>query len=426
MRKVLLFLLLASTLGAQQELGTYFFSGLHQSSELNPAFDADHKIVIALPSAFASFHQRGISVGSFLKGQLLDLTSRQKNQIMFGSNLSMLKVSYKHKNIRYNLAHNYRSFSDFQFSNPLLFLIARGNADIIGGKVEFSPNIAMTSYSETVFGATYVGAFSFGANFKFLNGIQNLSSSRSAFDLSVNDDIYQLEMNADFLLNSSFPIDLNNIKSVDLLRFNFVPRNFGVALDLGASYKNGPFSIAASALDLGYIRWNEQPHNYQTDGRFVYEGVEVNDILEGDFNFLDTIGGSLVFTDAAQSYTNYVPAKFYANVNYQYTPNVQFGALVYAHSNYEHTNAAIALNVQRNWKQKHAVALQYAVVGNNPLNFGVSGYTTLGPLQIYGVFDNVIGMINTLGAENSNFRIGMNLVFSEEPKEIKAHYAYLD
>lgn len=426
MRKVLLFLLLTVSLGAQQELGTYFFSGLHQSAELNPAFDASHKIVIGLPSAFVGFHQRGISVGSFLKGQLLDVTRRQKNQIMFGTNLSVLKVSYKHKNIRYNLAHNYRSFSDFQFTRPLLSLLAQGNANLIGGKVEVSPNLAMTTYSETVLGAAYVGDFSFGANLKLLNGIQNISSARSAFDLSVNDDIYQLEMNADFLLNSSFPVDFNNINNIDLLRLNFVPRNFGVAFDFGLSYKNGPFSLAASAIDVGYIRWNQDPHNYQADGQFVYEGISVNDVIDGDFNFLDTIGGTLVFTDAQESYTNYVPTKFYANLNYQYMPNVQVGALFYAHSNYQQTNAAVALNIQRSWNNRHAISGQYAIVGTNPLNFGISGYTTFGPLQIYGIFDNVLGMINTLGAENSNFRIGMNLVFRDEPKETRAIYAYLD
>jgi hypothetical protein len=425
MKKVLFLLLFALPLSAQQDLGTYFLSGLHQSVELNPSFDTKEKIVISLPSAFVSFHQQGISISSFLKGELLVPISERRHQVMFGSNISVLQVSYKHRNIRYNFAHNFRTFTDFQFSNPLIALLLNGNESTIGGRATFSPSLAASAYRETVLGASYIGAFSIGANLKILNGIRDISSEVSDFSLAVNDDIYQLDMMADVLINSSFPIDFSNTDLSQLGLFNFIPRNFGLAFDIGANYKNGPFTFAASAIDIGYLNWNDSPKNYEAKGRFVYDGVSITELLNGDFDFLDTIGSSIVINDLGESYSNFVPAKFYANVNYQIRPDLQFGGLVYGHSNYKKVNAALAFNLQKSWKSKHVLAIQYAVIGSNPLNLGVSAYTTLGPVQLYGVFDNVLAIINTLGAENSSFRIGMNLVFNKE-RETTTQYAFLD
>lgn len=426
MKRVLFLLLFSLHLSGQQDLGTYFLNGLHQSSELNPSFDAREKIVIGLPSAFVSFHQQGISISSFLKGELLAPISGRRHQAMLGSNISILQVSYKHRNLRYNFAHNYRSFTDLQFSNPLLSLLVDGNESVIGGRVEFSPSLASTIYSETVLGVSYIGAFSIGAKLKILNGIQDISTEKSAFSLAVNDDIYQLNMSADVLVNSSLPIDLANLNFSQFSYFNFVPRNFGLAFDIGANYQKGPFTFAASAIDLGFLSWSERPHNYEAKGSFVYDGVSVSEVLNGDFDFLDTIGSSIEVTDFGQAYSNFVPAKFYANVNYQIRSDLQLGGLLYGHGNYGRVNAALALNVQKNWNQKHFLAVQYAVLGANPYNFGLSGYTTLGPLQIYAVFDNVLGMINTLAAENSSFRIGMNLVFHKEAESVKVQFAFLD
>jgi hypothetical protein len=227
-------------------------------------------------------------------------------------------------------------------------------------------------------------------------------------------------------LNSSFPIDLNDLPSPNLLRWNLIPRNFGVAFDVGASYTSGLFNISASVLDIGYLRWNEQPHNYDADGDFVYAGITVSDILEGDFDLLDTLSGAFGLTDGQQSYRNFVPAKFYANANYSVSDNIQVGALIYGHRNYNRTNTAFAINIQRKWDERHAIAAQYAVIGAHPLNLGISGYTTLGPVQLYGAFDNVLGIFSVLTAENANFRVGINLVFDKKKLSSKSNYAFLD
>jgi len=425
MKKVLYLLLISASLHGQQEFGTYFFDHLHQSSELNPAFDAGHKIVIGLPSIYAMGHQRGISIRSAIRGQLTDVGNRRRNQLMIGSNLSLLKVSYKHKNLRYSFAHNYRYFSDFQLGNPLLELIARGNSATIGGSVSIHPELEISSYNETVLGLAYTGNFSIGANVKVLNGLQNIHTKRSNFEFAVNDDIYQLELDADLLINSSIPLNLRDFSVPNFVALDFVPGNFGIAFDIGLSYKNGPFSVSASALDIGYLQWNESVHNYEADGRFVYDGASFSEILEGEFNFLDTIGGSFNFIDNRQSYAHFVPMKMYGNINYAYSDKLNLGVLAYGQRNFDRLNGGVAINLQRHWNNRHALGFQYGVIGSNPLNFGFSGYTTLGPVQVYGLMDNVLGLVNILGAENFNFKFGINLVFDREPQQIQAAYADL-
>lgn len=410
--------LIASSLFSQQELGTYFFSGLHQSASLNPAFDADQQFVIGLPSYFGTFHQRGLSVNSLVAGQILDLVGSRRNQMLVGSELSAIRASYKSGDFRYSFAQNYKLFSDLQYSNPVVQLLLNGNASLIGGSAQASPNWNFSTFSETVLGVSYhgYGPLSFGVNAKFINGIQNISTERSDFELSVNDDVYQLELESDLLINSSFPIDFNNLLETNLLSFELFPNNYGVAFDFGLQYESKLFSVSASLLDVGYLTWKNETNNYELDGKFVYEGASFSDVIEGNFNFLDTVGGFLNLETTRNPYNNYIPAKFYANFNYNYSPNVSLGVVTYGHSSYGRMNGAIALNAQRKWSDKHALGLQYGIVGSNIVNLGLSGYTSLGPVQLYGIFDNVVGFFNPLGAENINGRVGINLIFGTKKK----------
>ncbi len=416
---IVIFIFLGVSLGlnAQQEIGTYFFQGLHQSAALNPAFDAGTKTIIGLPSGFAMFHQNGYSIRSILKGQIYDLVGTKKNQMLIGGEISLLKVSVKSKSLRYNFAHNYKVFSDLQLTNPLLFLITNGNASVIGGKINFSPNWNYNLYSETLFGVSFSGPLSWGANFKILNGIQNISTDQSSFELKVNDDIYQLELNSSFILNSSFPIDFSKLKETKLLSFDLFPNNFGVALDFGVSYTYDKFNFSASVLDIGYMRWNEQVHNYKSESKIVFEGVEISDLIGQDFRFLDTLGQIFDFISTEGSYRKFIPTKFYSNINYHLNDKYVVGALFYGHSSYGKFNSAFSLNLQRHWQKNHGFSVQYSVIDRNFLNIGLSGFTSLGPIQLYGTFDNVLGFLNVLGSENVNARIGLNLIFGKELKQ---------
>ena len=396
---------------AQQEIGTYFLDRLHHASALNPSFDADNPFVVALPSAYGMSHQRGLSLRNLINGKVTGLIGSRNNQILFGGELSIFKISFKKKNIRYNFGHNYKGYSDLQFSNPLVSIILNGNSSFIGGTAIASPQWHFSSYSETVFGMSFVNDFSFGFNIKLLNGLQNISTARSEFSLGVNDDIYQLDLESSFLLNSSFPIDFSNLSNINLFDFQILPGNYGAALDLGMNYRIGKFSLSASVIDIGFLNWKEQVHNYNADGNFVYDGAEFSDILSGDFNFLDTIGGILEFVSTENSYRKFVPSKYYASLSYDYDEKFAIGALVYGHQSYDQINVAFALNLQRKWGTAHALGFQYGVMGSNGFNLGISGYTTLGPIRLFGVFDNILGLANPLGARNADARVGINLVF---------------
>lgn len=416
-RLFLFFLLFCTTFAtAQMELGTYFQTRLFQSAQLNPAHDIDGKWSIALPSSYGMFHQRGFTVSNVLTSRTVNFLRQAENQLMGAFELAPLGISYKHNNLRFSLENKYKIFSDIQFSNPLLGLLVNGNSSIIGGSLDVSPEWMYQIYSETSLGLAYIGKFSAGAKVKFLNGHQSLNTERSKFNLSVNDDIYQIKIEGDYLINSSFPVDFRSAGDFNVQSISLFPANYGLAIDLGIHYKSGPFEFSASALDLGFLNWKENVYNYAAEGEFVYDGVEWSDITSGDFKFLDTIGGFFDFNETNNSFNQYVPARFYAGMNYKIDRNWKAGALFYGHRNQERTNAAVAVNLTRNFRQKHALALQYAVVGTNFLNIGLSAYTTLGPFQLYAITDNFLGFINPLGMQNSNLRIGMNLIFNKSNK----------
>lgn len=416
---VFIFLFLATQMKGQQELNSFLINDLYQSSYLNPAYTQNTKWVVALPSWYGMLHQRGFSVGSLIKGQVSGSLLTNRNQVLTGSDISLFSVGYQRKKWNYRLSQKYKLHTDIQSNAPLIELLLGGNSSIVGGQINASPYLNTISYGETSVGVSYIldRNLTIGANVKFLNGIQNISTEQSDFTLSVDSEIYQLRLEGDIAVNSSFPISLDNFSSARLFATHIIPRNFGMAIDLGVNGKMGDWEYAASIMDLGFLRWTDQVNNYKIQGTFLYEGVSLDELIENDFNLLDTLGASVDIDNAKQPYQKFVPAKFYGGLTYHYLDRWDLSGMIYAHRSNATTNAAFALNATRTFADRHALGIHYSVIGNNPLNLGVSGFSTLGPFQIYGIFDNIIGLFNNYNAENVNLRAGINIVFPVRKKQ---------
>jgi hypothetical protein len=370
--------------------------------------------VIALPAFYGMMHQRGLSVQSILRREIINVFQVKNFQFTGGAETIPIGLSYKYKDVHFTFDYKLKAFTDYQISAPLLSVALLGNASIIGGSVNASPYGLFSSYTETAIGARYqTNGFSIGGRVKLLNGIQNIHTARSDLDFSVNDDIYQLQLQGDLLINSSFPIDFSNLNEISVRRIRLFPNNLGMGVDLGVSYQSGPFKVSGSVIDLGFINWKQNVRNYQLSGNFTYDGADFNEVVNGDFNFIDTLGGFFDVSETNNAFNSFVPAKVYGSISYDLNENWSIGGLGYYQRRNDLSLGALAVTGTRNWNQRHGVSVQYSIMGVNLTNIGFSGFTTLGPFQFYAVMDNILGFVQPLGAQNVNGRVGLNLVFGK-------------
>ncbi len=170
------------------------------------------------------------------------------------------------------------------------------------------------------------GRLKLGGRIKLLAGVAAVQSD----DLKVNfktereDDRYRVEMHSSGSIKTSIPftVKLDSAGYVDNLDFSdadlgdFSPfRNKGLAFDAGATFKlNDMWNFGLSFVDLGFIKWHNECHQFSTASGTVMRGVDSNDNIkdgitgshEAQENYWDALKDSLLrFTDVTYKKINY-------------------------------------------------------------------------------------------------------------------------
>lgn len=419
-------------LHAQYEWHNYFQGDLlAQSRKLNPAFfQKKQKHVISLSGFYFGLDQEGPSYWDFLRSEgkelinLDDALLAAENQNYIRGDISLNTISYTR-----NFDHNYLSFghsvkfnSLINFPYELLDLVANGNYKFIDKTIEIGPEIQLRTYHE--FNVGYGHRFtnlSIGGNLKLISGIQDISTPSHKISLYTDPEFYQFHLETDFQLNSSSIIRTDSLGNTTVKFKGFGLNSFslmnpGIAMDFGVNYSSGPFIIAASAINIGRIRWNFNPEQRISKGSYIFDGFEVSDFL-GDsiaiFDSLSTIAG--IEKNTASYRTNF-PVQLYASIGYR-LEDWSFG-LLFSQDYIKNTRfSAAVLNVRRTINEKHSLALQYGIRRGQFLNIGFQGVVRIGPFQFYGGTDNIFGMVKAFDSNFSNIRIGVNLILDQEKSE---------
>lgn len=446
MRKFILlaFLTLALyPLMAQQDLSAQLMQHTWQSNRTNPALLPESKFVVGLPGFYNNLHITNITYGDLvftnqdgkrvlnfdqaitkLGDDNLIRENLSIETLSFGAHFGDFFVSVGHA-VRYNAYLNY--------PKALPQLIWQGNAQFIGQTVDFGFDEQLFGYSELSIGAaySYKKVLTIGGRAKFLNGISDISTDRTDLSLHTDDDIYQLEMNADFRINSAGGnLSYNGF---DDLRFNFDFANFkadqiftsnnGFAFDVGLLLQLGKLDIAASATDIGKINWETEVENYSLNGTFEYKGLDVaQDIFSDSSSIgstLDTLQQIYEVTETSVGYSTDIPTRYYFSAGYQLNDMWRFSG-VFFNENYREQNftgAAIGANAQIN-KFVNIGAL-YGFRDDTYNNIGLNAAIKLGPVQIVAATDNVLTAFRLNDSNTANVRVGVNLLFgSNEPFDV--------
>lgn len=425
---------------AQQDLSTPFYNKLWQANRNNPAFVPDHKFVIGLPSVYNNLLIENITYNDLIvkrDGQnIVDIdrgiASLERDNLLRESiDLETISLGFRTGKFQVSLGHalHYNAFVNYLKTLPQL--IWQGNAQFIGQNVAFGPDLQINSYHEYSVGLAYdIGTFlTIGAKAKYLSGVADISTARTDLRLSTSDDIYQLQLDADYLINSSGALQYDGFDQLNL-NFDFgkietkqlFSNNTGIAFDLGVQLKLGKLDIGLSALDIGgQIDWSEEVRNYSLQGQFEYQGLNVaQGILDSQTelgNAIDTLREIYNPVETQQGYSTQLPLRTYLTLGYDLTQKIRLGALFYTENYREETYGALALNGQWALHSLLTVGATYAYRQQRFDNFGLQAIAKVGPVQILAATDNIFTAVRPKDSHSANFRVGLNLLFHSTTEE---------
>jgi hypothetical protein len=208
-------------------------------------------------------------------------------------------------------------------------------------------------------------------------------------------------------------------------------KNSGWSGDFGVTYKIKPrVTLAASVVDVGYIKWRNGLKEYSINpatASYTFSGLDVKDLVNGNTDTfdqqIDSLKEDFKLTESAGSaFSMMLPAKMYMSAGIDITKSFTIGGLFYAEQFNGHTGMGWTTSVNKNFGRWLSTSLSYTVSNRSYNNFGAGIALKMGPVQIYAVGDNVVGLpvsyiksgyINEHlnKAHIINGRMGLNFVF---------------
>ncbi|MCW5922276.1 MAG: hypothetical protein KIS77_08035 [Saprospiraceae bacterium] len=443
-KSLLLCLLLAGEMTAQQELMLSSMPDLWHSNSINPAiFPAGKRFFIGGPAySLDAAHSSKVAYGDIFRKDgnrtLIDLGNvinklDPENEVFFDQRIETVSLGIRSKNDNWGLqiGHAIVTSGWGKYPKSLAEVLWYGNAPYIGQTLEIGPKADIFDWHEWSVGLSRrFGQLDIGARFKFLTGAGSLQTdeNRTLMSIYTDPDIYQLTLKTDYVFYSS-----SIVEAVDTAGYGYKFRtnsfggqpsfqNAGMAFDVGfRAQLSEHLSIHASALNLGgSIEWKENVSAFTSSNQYFYEGANIPgiDIINGSDNLdfdakLDTLNDIFQFEKSTpdRAFKSELPLRIFAGGNYQLTERWSLGFSAMYQSLANRTNTA--LGVSARWQVLRWVSLggMYSANSRTPGNLGFHLLLNPGPLQVYVLSDN---LLNGFSAKNSpavNFRLGGALVF---------------
>ncbi len=429
--QIYIFLLCTIEIGtAQQEQTLHFVREIWQANLTNPALMPDKKIQILLPSVYYNLNSPDLTIQDLLKpdanGKLSIndvVKNRLKTQNHLDANIQMqtLGIVYKpYEKLSLSFYHAVNANPNIDMNRDLLKLVIEGNSQFLGKKVDFSSTANGSIYTELGFGATYKlqEHIALGGRIKILNGIAGVFTSKNKLDITFDETNYNITFDNDFDVKAYSPTTFTDIRKVnDLLRLGFT-KNRGFALDLGATATLGRLNFSASIIDLGAaIKWKDDGKSYASNGKYKYSGLNTDNLFNIDSfdskGFKDTLQKVIGYSETLNpTFTQKIPTKFYLSSTYEISEKLTAGLLLYGET--DELNGAklgmaldATLAVSKFLSAGGSVSLRNGSISN----LGLHAVLKLGPVQLYGVTDNIITAFQPYNSKMANGRVGINLVF---------------
>ncbi len=442
---------------AQQNLTLYNFKSIPQSNYINPGIIPSSRVNIGLPiisSLYLNKSNSGFKLNDVVtkgsngatKLDFENLVSKlaDDNYYALALHTDLLTAGFKYKENYISFNASYKLNWRVRYPKDLLNFVWKGNGASLGEPLQFNLGLDASTYLEygVGFAREVSDKLSLGVRVKYLSGIANISTKKSDITLITDPVTFDITATSDILINTSGIVD-NPMKGYSVTDVATKLKNRGFGIDLGGSYLvNDRLTVNASVLDLGSIKWNFAPTNYVSsnpNASFTYQGIDLNTFLNDSTTIdkavelvFDSLNASFALDTLNRSYKTRLGAQIYAGAQYVLNNESFASVLVQGHFFDKKIHPALALSYNYTIEKYLNASINYSMYNRSYLNLGVGLALNAGPVQLYAVSDNALGLFvynqyrivnngsttdikypgNT---KNLNLRVGLNLTIGRKP-----------
>jgi len=323
----------------------------------------------------------------------------------------------------------------FSFDKDFIRLVLYGNGseNFIGKPITFDETgLNMTSYHEFALGYSFQVSdrVTLGTRLKYLNGAFNIWTEKADLKLYTDDQPnYALTASSDIIIHTSSSItSFNNmIRQIQGYKWMDLSNNHGFALDLGIEFKpDEKFKIAASVVDLGRIRWEENVKTFKSVNPgldYTFEGFDINDFIsDGNFSdtleVLDTLTSHFRLDTYYDAYISHLDPKVYLGGLWSITKSNDVGLLIRTDITENYIQPSFTVNYTHHFGSFLSVYANYSILNKNLANFGLGFVAKVGPVQLYLLNDMAYSLMSPGSAKNYNAHFGLSFVFGKPNESI--------
>jgi hypothetical protein len=420
---------------AQQSNTFYLLHELPQSNQLNPAVQISCKWFIGIPalsSTQTSYNNTAFSYKDLAGDDSWNLEGVEEQMHrtdLYGTGLSLqvLALGYRHKSNYFTFNINERAHLYQLVPGELATVAIHGNGAMIGEGARFDAlRTAGTYLREYAFGVSRVidRSWTAGIRVKMLFGKAGIASGQSDLMLHTDESKFDLLAEADYGLNSSFPVTVEqdadglitgiSYNEPDLLPFLMNRSNPGFAIDLGIVHRfNSRISLSASLLDIGMVRWTTDLNNIDASGSFIYEGNETG-LGGGTSSFfreiVDSLYNSFDYEVSTEAFSTLLPMQLYLGGSYRFNDMLSAGLVNHNMLFRSKLYSSITISATADLKDRFLATLSWSLMNKSARNLGAGIAWHGNGLQFHLVSDNVLGFFYPFDTRTLNLRLGVNLL----------------
>ena len=443
---LLVFLGINMASNAQQYHTMYWMQGIPQSTFANPGLQPNPNYFIGFPGISSIY--TGVSHSGFAPFDLIKKSSdstfyiddramlaklKERNYLAFDLSVDILGFGFRAKKKNYfTFGIRERVTTRLGYSKDLLKLAIDGNDGFASRNETANIDILsmdMSHYREFAVGFSrkWTPKITAGTRVKILQGMSNVQFMRTDIGFFTAPDNFNILLNADLLINKSFPFTLAPLENVtdreftaltqdDYINYLINQQNMGVAFDLGISYSHGNrFTLAASAVDLGFISWKSDVENFAAKGELDFKGLDFDQIFtsEDDDDPFEGVTDSIIdlfdIQETTNAYRTAMSSKLFVSAAYNLTRMHKFAILgkgeIYQGTLYP------SLTVSYNFQPitRFGSTFSWSMIHGNIYNFGFGAHVNIFPLQIYMVVDNFFPAMQPHTIQTFTFHFGVNI-----------------
>lgn len=430
---------------AQNEVLLPFMEDVAQSTYRNPVARPNHNLSIGLPvlsGLSGAYRNSAFSLKDIVFTRndstilnpdlMLAKMQRGSNYIYFGTNIDWAHVGWKSGSTWYSVSLTDRFETHLSIPGDLATLAWKGNLGFArrGETADFSSlNLRSNHWRELGLLMQWeLGKdkeWLLGVRPKYIMGLSHAGTGRNNLSLQTDtSNPYVINARTEFELRTSTgPVDpsqnnSNLSPSVAVMNYLFNFSNPGFGADLGLRYraKDSKWDFSVNLTDLGFVYWTSNTRTYKGSSNPVqYKGVTFRGFVYNDqFVGVNALGDSLRktvgYTETKENFISTLTAQGQLQTQYHAADWVTLGAGVNAWE-FEGLRTAVNINALLKWNRYMGLALGYTIQNGRFDNLGVGVYVKPGPFQLYFVSDNLPGLLAPASTYNTNYRVGLNLVF---------------